>query len=306
MGIIERFCFPLNGKHSNALSEAHSVIQEHILRYTYHVNDDSMNYFPDGAALWITIPSATKTILFAHGNMETIVGSYFSLNELSYSTNCNVFAFEYPGYAGLSGSSTDTSLNQAAYGAYEYLTKSLKIDPKTIILMGRSIGSGPIVSLASRLSKDADTEKQWVFENENDFFLSSSWNFFSSRSRSNIVLKRSHSPPSAFAALILISPLASIRIAAEGIVGSILAKLLVSKTMFNNVEELPHVRSVPIFIFHGTVDSVLPYNSHASALTDAYEARVPADQYRLTMISLPLVGHNDIPMNQIYKKIIAL
>jgi acetyl esterase/lipase len=252
-GLIDRFCFPLNGKPlTPALLRLKDCIDDPFVKYPYLCDAVTMQH--NGTAVWIPASGADITILYAHGNNETIIQAHHFLRGLADDCHCNILAFEYPGYPGVPGSASTDSMIAAAHGAYTYLTTSMAIDPRQIILMGRSIGTGPITALAAQLSKD--------------------------------------SPPP-FAALVLVSPLASIRLAAETTVGSLLARCLVRENMFNNVCELPHVRSVPILLFHGTQDCVLPYNVHVPALVNAYNDAVPVDQRNLTVFTVEGGGHTD-------------
>jgi dienelactone hydrolase len=59
---------------------------------------------------------------------------------------------EYPGYS-VYAKGTDCNEDQVSKDAdsvFKYLTDCMKINPKNIILLGRSIGSGPATYLASK------------------------------------------------------------------------------------------------------------------------------------------------------------
>jgi hypothetical protein len=100
------------------------------------------------AYLYLANPSARYTILYSHGNLEDI-GFLRPRLELFRAHGFSVLAYDYPGFGCSSGKATQSTTNAAAQGAYDYLTRTLKLDPKTIIVYGRSMGSGPSCYLAS-------------------------------------------------------------------------------------------------------------------------------------------------------------
>ena len=88
------------------------------------------------------------TILFSHGNGEDIghCREYLeSLRDLGFS----ILAYDYPGYGQSSGKPTEKGCHQAADAAYAYLVKEAKVNPERIVVMGRSLGSGPSCELAA-------------------------------------------------------------------------------------------------------------------------------------------------------------
>ena len=91
-----------------------------------------------------------KIIVYFHGNAEDVSTSYdFSL-KMSLTFRCHVMAVEYPGY-GLyqqESSSAETILENARL-VVEYLTKTLRYEERDIVLVGRSMGTGPACYLAS-------------------------------------------------------------------------------------------------------------------------------------------------------------
>jgi uncharacterized protein len=58
-------------------------------------------------------------------------------------------SFNYRGYAYSTGKPSEKSLFSDAIEQYDWLVNSEKIDPSTIILMGRSLGTGVAVYLSS-------------------------------------------------------------------------------------------------------------------------------------------------------------
>ncbi|NOT49336.1 MAG: alpha/beta hydrolase [Acidobacteria bacterium] len=92
---------------------------------------------------------ATLTILFSHGNAEDIgmiEPFVWRLRNLGF----NVMTYDYPGYGTSGGSPSEEKAYEAIDAAYDYLVTEKEVDPKTIILHGRSLGGGVAVDLASR------------------------------------------------------------------------------------------------------------------------------------------------------------
>jgi pimeloyl-ACP methyl ester carboxylesterase len=91
-------------------------------------------------------------MIFSHGNAEDIylvqtwLQTYFLKN-----VEVNAVVYEYTGYGESNGKiPLDQSLYEDIETVYIYLTENLNIDPNTIILFGRSIGSGPSCFLAEK------------------------------------------------------------------------------------------------------------------------------------------------------------
>jgi pimeloyl-ACP methyl ester carboxylesterase len=99
------------------------------------------------AALHLTHASARYTLLYSHGNAETLGDIYPRLQRIR-DLGFNVLAYDYRGY----GQSLGTPSEQAAYrdieAAYGYLTQTLQVLPGQILVLGRSVGGGPSTYLA--------------------------------------------------------------------------------------------------------------------------------------------------------------
>ncbi len=100
-------------------------------------------------AFWMENPRAEKTILFSHGNGEDLDRIEPFLREL-HGYGFNVMAYDYRGYGRSSGRPSEAGLEKDISAAYDWLTGEKQIAPGQIILLGRSLGSGPSVWLASR------------------------------------------------------------------------------------------------------------------------------------------------------------
>jgi fermentation-respiration switch protein FrsA (DUF1100 family) len=101
------------------------------------------------AAYWHPASNATVTILHSHGNAEEI-NDLADIFELLVQTNINVLAYDYPGYGLSAGKSTEQGCYQSAETAYAFLTQKKGIPPENIIVLGRSLGSGPACYLAEK------------------------------------------------------------------------------------------------------------------------------------------------------------
>eukprot|EP01082_Thalassiosira_pseudonana_P016391 g14719.t1 g14719 contig90:244179-245366(-) len=100
--------------------------------------------------------SRVPTILYSHANAEDLGNIYPWCKFLSKMLGVNIFAYDYTGY----GLATDQGDPSEEYcfadisTAYTYLTQTLLIPPTSILLYGRSLGSGPSCFLASRTAEE--------------------------------------------------------------------------------------------------------------------------------------------------------
>jgi uncharacterized protein len=101
-------------------------------------------------AWWIPNNNARFTFLAFHGNASNIA-SRASVYEFLRDTPANVFALEYRGYGNSDGNPSESGLYLDAEAAHQYLVDVQKIDPKTIISFGQSLGTAVAANLASRL-----------------------------------------------------------------------------------------------------------------------------------------------------------
>lgn len=90
-----------------------------------------------------------RTILYAHGNAEDLADIRPVVEQFA-ARGFQVLAVDYPGYGLTEGKPSEDGCYLAVDAAYTYLTETRSIDPATIWLYGRSLGSGPTVDLATR------------------------------------------------------------------------------------------------------------------------------------------------------------
>jgi abhydrolase domain-containing protein 17 len=92
-----------------------------------------------------------KVVIYFHGNAEDIGLAFDLLYMFGSEMQMHVIAVEYPGY-GLYKTSkpNEQMMKEDADAIYDYLTAIVGVKESDIILMGRSMGSGPTSYLASR------------------------------------------------------------------------------------------------------------------------------------------------------------
>lgn len=101
----------------------------------------------DIAFLYMAPVPGKKTLLFSHGNAEDM-GQYLPwFQELSIN-GLGIAAYDYPGYGRSSGRPSEASCERAIAAAWKRLIEK-GVRPQDIVIMGRSVGSGPSVWLAS-------------------------------------------------------------------------------------------------------------------------------------------------------------
>jgi abhydrolase domain-containing protein 17 len=100
-------------------------------------------------AVHLINPKAKYTILYSHGNGETIGDIYPDLLALQ-KNGFNLLAYDYRGYGLSPGKPSEPNSYQDVEAAYAYLVNQLKVPTDRIIIFGRSVGSGPATYLASR------------------------------------------------------------------------------------------------------------------------------------------------------------
>lgn len=117
-----------------------------------------LTWLPDGASSrfpcrMFAWPRARYTVVVFHGNTGDIGRSFVFASQLAQNVGVNVFLVEYPGY-GLAPRGMCTEAGCVEHGriALTYLTMVLGIQPCNMILMGRSLGSGVAMQLASEVN----------------------------------------------------------------------------------------------------------------------------------------------------------
>ena len=94
-----------------------------------------------------TVPHATATVLYFHGNGG---GLHYHAPNLAYfdNTHVHVIAVEYPGYPGAEGLPSEPVIVAQANALYEFVKSQHPRAP--IVIWGYSLGSGVATQLAAR------------------------------------------------------------------------------------------------------------------------------------------------------------
>ncbi len=101
------------------------------------------------SAMYFPNPQATFTILHSHGNAEDL-GAVKLLLENLRNQGFAALGYDYQGYGTSSGFPSEQNTYYDIEAAYLYLTQTLSIPAKQIIVYGRSLGTGVTVDFAAR------------------------------------------------------------------------------------------------------------------------------------------------------------
>lgn len=94
-----------------------------------------------------------KICVYFHGNACDISQVSYIANHESSKLNAHYLILEYPGYGIARGKSTEETVRQLALDAYTFIESKLRIPSDRVVILGRSIGTGPACYLAAELSK---------------------------------------------------------------------------------------------------------------------------------------------------------
>lgn len=101
--------------------------------------------------LWFGAKQAANVIIYFHANAEDLGVVFPSLQHLHEQLQVSVLAIEYPGYGLLrKARASEENAVAASMVALRYLVDEVGVAYEQVILLGRSLGSGPAVHLASR------------------------------------------------------------------------------------------------------------------------------------------------------------
>jgi uncharacterized protein len=101
-------------------------------------------------AWWIPNKDAKFTFLAFHGNASNIANRA-SVYEFLRTSPANVLALEYRGYGHSEGKPSESGIYLDAEAAHQYLVDVQRIDPKSIISFGQSLGTAVAANVAARL-----------------------------------------------------------------------------------------------------------------------------------------------------------
>ena len=93
------------------------------------------------------VPGGPTALIYFGGNAEEVTGFALDAAELP---GVSVAPFNYRGYGGSTGSPGEEALFADALAIYDHVAARPGIDPKRIVVMGRSLGSGVATYLATQ------------------------------------------------------------------------------------------------------------------------------------------------------------
>jgi len=94
----------------------------------------------------------SKFLIFFHGNNDDIFSSELAGQWISESLNMNVIIVEYPGYSIYDEEKSADIICEDAKLVYDFIIKTFELKQEDIYVLGRSLGTGPAVYLASQKS----------------------------------------------------------------------------------------------------------------------------------------------------------
>lgn len=98
------------------------------------------------AAYWRVPGKGMPVLLYSHGNAEDI-GLNKDLFDVWTAEGFGVLAYDYPGYGLSTGKPSERACERAIATAWDFIQKQ-GYDASSLIVVGRSVGSGPSVWLA--------------------------------------------------------------------------------------------------------------------------------------------------------------
>ncbi|MBZ0272777.1 alpha/beta hydrolase [bacterium] len=98
-------------------------------------------------ALYWKAPAGRPTVLFFHGNAQTVF-EWALIREDLAPMNAGLFLVDYPGYGKSRGTPSEESLYAAGFATYAWLTQN-GVSGENIIVFGKSLGGGVTTKVAS-------------------------------------------------------------------------------------------------------------------------------------------------------------
>ncbi len=95
-------------------------------------------------------PNPRAVVLYAHGNAGNLSHRAELLRRLHDEHGLAVMTFDYRGYGKSEGTPNEAGILQDARAARQWLALRAGIDPRDVVLMGRSLGGAVAVDLAAR------------------------------------------------------------------------------------------------------------------------------------------------------------
>lgn len=89
-------------------------------------------------------------MLYCHGNAGNLSHRGEAIALWQQALGLSVLIFDYPGYGRSKGKPTEVTCYASADAAYDWLTRTMRLPPQSVLLYGDSLGGGVAVDLASR------------------------------------------------------------------------------------------------------------------------------------------------------------
>jgi fermentation-respiration switch protein FrsA (DUF1100 family) len=115
-------------------------------------HEDVTFHSADGTKLhgwYVPHPQARRAILYCHGNGEQVADNADLVALLRDKLQASIFIFDYRGYGYSEGRPDEAGCIADGRAAQAWLAGKMGIRPDQIVLMGRSLGAGVAVALAS-------------------------------------------------------------------------------------------------------------------------------------------------------------
>lgn len=110
---------------------------------------------PGVPCMLYAIPQGAPVLLVhAHSNGCDIGDMRQTLSSISEQLRVHVMSFEFPGYGLHLGTASKRSIDETSNIVLRYILEELKVNPAQVVWYGRSIGSGPAVACAHRITKE--------------------------------------------------------------------------------------------------------------------------------------------------------
>lgn len=144
---------PLHIEDSPGLYFVHEIVID-----LYYIKTRLEHTIP---AYYIRHPDSKYTIIYSHDSDRDIVSLRQLMVKLVDALIVNIICYDYSGYSWSRGPDDEilTPSEKYAYtdirAVYDYCVNNLKVKKEDIILMGRSLGTGPTVHLALNINPKA-------------------------------------------------------------------------------------------------------------------------------------------------------
>ncbi len=117
-----------------------------------HGRDAEVQVIGDAEGLFLPprVPAGpAPALLFFHGNAE-LADDWLHAFDAPRDSGWAVLLVEYPGYGRCAGAPSERSIDDVALAAFDRVANDPRVDPRRIVAVGRSLGGGPAVAVATR------------------------------------------------------------------------------------------------------------------------------------------------------------